>query len=860
MAGSRFHMAAVLMASAACTTAPSSACAADRDVYQFDLPAQNLGDSLRAVVAKAGWELYAAADDINGVAAPRLHGRYTPRQAIKLLLRGTNLSVRFDKGAVIIRARQVVARDKSPTENEIIVTGTHIRGAPPSAPVRTFSRDEINAQGFRDLGELARSIPQNFNGGQNPGVAGGGNQGVGNENSSSSSALNLRGLGPAATLTLLDGHRLAYDTVAQGVDLSQIPVAAIDRIEIVTDGASALYGSDAVGGVANIVLRRDYSGLLASTRLAGSTDGGNTQQQYDLLAGRRWSTGGAMLAASYANITAITARQRDYTQNLDPSSTLIPWQRQISTLAAGHQRLGENLTLEFDAQFNHRTSERAAPSLTTAGVRTSGLLARPRVTSGTINASLHWNVRNGWSLSAAGTYGISNNHIFSRRFTAGAESLRTELNYDNSIAVGEAGAEGPLFALPGGLARLAIGGGYRHVGLDVLITQTVKSITNTTTNIRSRRDVYYGYAELSLPFVGEANAQPFLRRLRLDLAGRYETYPGSAHLLTPKLGLVYAPASALTIRVNWGRSFKTQTLYQQYQSQQGVLFSAGTFNSPPSNMPVLMIAGGNPNLKPEKAETWSAGAALTPLDGLTFEATYFNIRYRDRVVSPLTSIVDVFTNPIYRDYITLSPSSEAVASAVAALPQGLSNSSGAPFDPAAVGAIVDASLQNAARQKLQGVDLSARYRIALPRENYVQFEAYGSYLDSNQQLSPGRPLLQLAGTIFNPPHWRGRLGATWKHDCLTLSAFGSYIGGTIDSRYAPTVHVGGFTTLDITAQIHSSARHGIYSGITLAASVRNLMNAKPDIIRNSIATDPPYDSTNYPATGRVISLTFSKAF
>src|SRR5690606_30755313 len=116
------------------------------------------------------------------------------------------------------------------------------------------------------------SIPQNFNGGQNPGVAGGGNQGVGNENASSSSALNLRGLGPAATLTLLNGHRLAYDTVGQGVDISQIPLNAIDRIEIVPDGSSALYGSDAVGGVANVILRRDYDDLYASARLGGSMD------------------------------------------------------------------------------------------------------------------------------------------------------------------------------------------------------------------------------------------------------------------------------------------------------------------------------------------------------------------------------------------------------------------------------------------------------------------------------------------------------------------------------------------------------------------------------------------------------------
>ncbi|EZP68916.1 TonB-dependent receptor [Sphingomonas paucimobilis] len=856
------RMMAALLAGAAAATMPVVAHAQDDRVYQFDLPAQNLGDALRSVAARAGWELYASADDINGIAAPRLEGTLTARQAIERLLAGTNLTARFTKGGVIIRGRSQAEEAVTDDEGnaEIVVTGTHIRGAIPTAPVRTFTREKIEEQGFRDLGDLARSIPQNFNGGQNPGVAGGGNQGVGNENSSSSSALNLRGLGPAATLTLLNGHRFAYDTIGQGVDISQIPLSAIDRVEIVTDGSSALYGSDAVGGVANIILRRDYDGLLAGARLGGSTDGGNTQQQYDLLGGARWSSGGALLAASFSNITAIDARQRDYTANLDGSSTLVPWQRQYSLLAAGHQKLGETLSLELDANFNRRISERAAPSLATADVRTNGLLARPTVTSATFNAALRWDVGNSWTLAATGTYGFSNNRIFSRRFSGGVETLRTFLNYDNEVAVAELNAEGVLFDLPGGQARLALGGGYRHTGLDVLIRQGSGTSAAVTTDIRSGRDVYYGFGELSLPIVGEANAAALLHRLQLNLAARYENYPGNSRLVTPKIGAVYEPHSAITIRANWGRSFKTQTLYQQYQARQGVLLPAFVFQSSPTSLPVLILAGGNTDLKPEKAETWSAGLSIRPLSGLELEGTYFRLRYRDRVVSPLTSLVDIFTNPIYRDFVALSPSQTEVAAAVASLPQGLSNSTGTPFDPAAVGALVDGSLQNAARQNLQGVDIVARYRVELSGGNSVQFDASASYLDSDQQLSPGNPFLRLAGTIFNPPHWRGRLGGTWKQDNVTLSANLNYIGGTSDTRFTPAEHVGSFTSLDLVGIIRSKASAGAFAGLDLTASVLNLFNTKPATIRNPIATDPPYDSTNYPVAGRVISLAISKAF
>src|SRR3546814_3459435 len=101
--------------------------------------------------------------------------------------------------------------------------------------------------------------------------------------SSDLSALNLRGLGPDATLTLFNGHRVAYDAIGQGVDISAVPLAAVDRIEVLTDGSSALYGSDAVGGVANVILRRDYDGAVASARVGGATDGGDFEQQYNLV-------------------------------------------------------------------------------------------------------------------------------------------------------------------------------------------------------------------------------------------------------------------------------------------------------------------------------------------------------------------------------------------------------------------------------------------------------------------------------------------------------------------------------------------------------------------------------------------------
>jgi iron complex outermembrane receptor protein len=204
-----------------------------------------------------------------------------------------------------------VKPDESAT---IIVTGSRIRGAAVAGEVITLDRQMIVAAGQVDLGEALRSLPQNFGGGQNPGVGSGG--GLINNNINSASSANLRGLGPDATLTLLNGHRLPYDSAFGGVDISAIPLAALDRIEVVPDGASALYGSDAVAGVVNVILRRDFEGVTTSAQLGASTDGGYFRRQADIVGGTTWQDGGFLVAYDYARNSEIAARQRSYASSL----------------------------------------------------------------------------------------------------------------------------------------------------------------------------------------------------------------------------------------------------------------------------------------------------------------------------------------------------------------------------------------------------------------------------------------------------------------------------------------------------------------------------------------------------------------
>jgi outer membrane receptor protein involved in Fe transport len=839
----------------------------------YDIQAQPLADALREYGRTSGHHLLFTEDLVRGKTAPRVRGTYSPEAALDQLLRGSGLRAEHGPdGTIMIRpaprpgvgpsqSGDTISANEDADQHDIVVTGSRIRGAQSPSPITSRTRQELQNAGFNDMGDVIRSLTQNYSGGQNPGVTGGGAQG-GQINLNSSSTLNLRGLGADTTLTLINGHRVAYDALIQGVDISAIPVAAIERFEVVTDGASALYGSDAVGGVANIILRRDFDGLETSARFGAATDGGYEQQQYNAVTGARWTTGGFMIAADFSRNTAIDARDRDYTASLDDSATLVPSARQVSIVAAGHQDIMPGVAFELDAQFNDRRSARATAFLATDSAFSDGSFNRPQVQSYSITPTVRLGLPAGWAGVVSGTYASSDTDIGSQRFADGVEVRRGQLYYDNRLHAIEVNAEGPLFETSAGAVRLALGGGYRSVRLGVLVTSITDGVTTTSEDITAHQNVYYGFGELSLPLVGPANRMPLLEALTLSAAARYENYRGVGDVLAPKLGIIYDPHPDISLRATWGRSFKAQTLYQAFQAREADLLPGEYFIGFPADRNVLILSGGNPGLKPERATSWTISVELRPVHGLTLEATYFNVHYRDRVASPLQSFLGAFADPLATDFYTLDPNIAQVNAAVASAPEGLSNQTGQPFDPATVGAIVDDSLRNISSQNIQGVDVAANYRLDLGPDQNIRFVGNASYLQSRQRVTPEQPSVQLAGTIFNPPHWRWRAGATWQRSNVTLSSFVNYIGGNLDDRIQlqPFERVGAFTSVDIVGRIRSTATSGAFRGVEAIVSVTNLLNEKPAFIRVIDPSDPPYDSTNYSSVGRVISLTLRKTW
>ncbi|MDF0543805.1 TonB-dependent receptor [Sphingobium sp. H39-3-25] len=822
----------------------------------YDLPSQDLGTALRAVGRASNSEIIFEARNVQGRQVPALSGSYTAKEAVDALLQGTNLIAVERQGTILIRDRFREAASElslEGTDSDIVVTGSRIRGASIPSPLFVESQQQMREAGLNNLGDVVRAIPQNFGGSQNPGAGLNVPERSGTSLSASSS-INLRGLGGDATLTLLNGHRLAYNGAFQAIDVSAIPIAALDRIEVIADGSSALYGSDAVAGVANIILKRDFQGFNTSARWAAATEGGSKQQQYSIVGGTVWSTGGFIAAYDFERDTAVQSSKRSYAATLAPGLTLYPALKRHNVVVAGHQSLTDSLVFKLDAHYNHRTSSNSY-ALTSAGMPTvSGGVATSSSTSFSVSPSLSLSLPSRWNVELAGVYSQDRAHYGTDSYFGGAVSS-TRGCYCNEFTTVEINADGPLFSLPGGDAKAALGGGYRSNRLHAFRT------LGTAQNIDVSQDAVYGFGEVSFPIVSPSQQIPFINKLVLSAAVRYEKYPGIDEVATPKIGGIFSPSPDIDIKGSWGRSFRAPTLYQQYNVQSAQLRAAALYGGTgfPATATALLVSGGNPDLEPEKATTWSATVAIHPrtISGARLEVSYFHVRYRDRIVAPVTFSTQSLSNLAFAEFVDRNPTNEAKA-AVTSNPSTFFNYTGAAYDPANVVAIIYNTNFNAAQQTAEGVDVLGEYGFDLAGIGSVRITGNGSYLKSKQRLSSLQAELPLSGTVFNPPHFRGRAGVTWTDSAASVAVFANFIGGVDDTRFGTPDRVGSMTTIDLTGRYTTPAGRGVLSNITLSLSAQNLGNTTPDLLRTTQVYEAPYDSLNYSPLGRLISFGISK--
>jgi len=833
-----------------------------QSVSESAIPAMPLNKALNAFAQREHLQLVYVSTIADGVRTQGAPAGLSAEKTLQKLLEGTGLKYRFLNAKTVtiyaspgprasrgkLTGKATASAEGTLTEpttlDTVSVTGTRIRGGSTPSPVITIGSEQIQQEGFSDLGEVIRSVPQNFSGGQNPGVTIGATAGgPGNRDVTGGSGMNLRGLGPDATLTLLNGRRMSYGGFAQAVDISAIPVDAVERLEIVPDGASAIYGSDAVGGVANVILKPDFDGVTVGARYGGATDGGLITREYNVTAGTAWDTGGLIVAGEKNSNDPIYSDQRYYTQSMYRPTTLWQGNDLRSGVLSLHQSLGNAVELHLDALKSERDVDQSEAFATTyypIGATTDTTLLAP---------SLEVQLPDDWTLTLSGAGGKDKTSVAQPLVNSadGSVTAKSFIAYRNKSRTYEIGAEGPLFTLPGGEARLATGVGYRHN--DLLYT------SGNTTEANGGESGRFAYAELNLPLVGPEQGIDGIERL--ELTGAVRTEDGDyGRVTTPKLGAVYSPSADFSLKASWGKSFKAPTLLQRYSTQTAIYYPASAFGTGyPADATALWLSGGNANLRPERARTWSATLAFHPeaLSGLDTELTWFDIDYTQRVLQPITTY-DVLGNRTYADFVDYDPTEAAQAAALAST-SNFYNYVGAPYDASKVVAIIDGRYVNAARQQIKGVDLSGSYRADLGT-GHLTIRGSASWLDSTQSLTAAQSPYNLAGTLFYPAKINSRIGVVWQQGGFTASLFGNYKSGVTDT--ADGRKGASFTTFDTTLRYDTGTRADAWSNLTLELSVQNLLNRAPPLFAVNSLTYTPYDSTNYSAIGRFLSLSVSK--
>lgn len=308
-----------LLLPAAMVLAAASTYAQSDEVLTLDIPAQDAGSALLKLAASSNMQIMLPDGAGTRVEVDGLKGEYRFEEALAALLTGTGLKHEFAGENVVViqeveRAGEPEAADEAPPADDEApielpdqtVTGTRLKGVDPASPLVVIQREDIERGGFSSLEDVFRTLPQNhssitsFSAVQQQRERG--VDGIDRLQSPiGASGINLRGIGSRSTLILVNGRRKAAAGQGNGAytDISSIPLSQVERIEVLLDGSSAVYGADAVAGVVNIILRNDYEGAILQARHEGSSSGADLTR---LNASKtfRWDSGFLSLSADVA--------------------------------------------------------------------------------------------------------------------------------------------------------------------------------------------------------------------------------------------------------------------------------------------------------------------------------------------------------------------------------------------------------------------------------------------------------------------------------------------------------------------------------------------------------------------------------
>ena len=284
-----------------------------QDEHRFDiaLSAAALSDALNQVAQQTGEDILFTADSVSGIRTAPISGRMSARSAVQHLLSGTRLEVLPGSShSLVVREKPATPAPSPPIETaakpepaepvarpieSVTITGTSFRGvAPVGGNLTSVDRGVIEKTAAINAQQMLKTVST---------ITGLGMSGVNQNAGNSYYAPTIHGLGASSsnsTLVLIDGHRIPLGGISLALpDPSIVPAIAVERVEVLAEGASSVYGSDAVAGVVNFITRKNYEGVIATAQIGTGNDYGTLSG--GLLAGTRWRGGSLMAALGYSH-------------------------------------------------------------------------------------------------------------------------------------------------------------------------------------------------------------------------------------------------------------------------------------------------------------------------------------------------------------------------------------------------------------------------------------------------------------------------------------------------------------------------------------------------------------------------------
>ncbi|USI73143.1 TonB-dependent receptor plug domain-containing protein [Sphingomonas morindae] len=764
-------------------------------------------------------------------------------------------------------------------QSDIIVTGTRASGitvAESAAPIKLVGADAISHVGQPNLNQVLTQLVPSFTA-----------QGFGGDTANLTLSASLRGLNPNETLVLVNGKRRHGTSNLQVLasafqggaapDLDYITPNAIDHIEVLEDGAAAQYGSDAIAGVINILLKHKDGGTFTATGGQYYKGDGET---YSTSLNYGWSNDrGFVNFTGFYRYHNFSNRGQYDTRVYDPATGDVPatvnptlaaayrampgWPNinyivgdARSKFGVGSYNAGYDLadsvqfytfgTIGFrkaESYENVRLPDRVVGSSTidpATGLFVAGtygapdaLVPRPQgfepqeavreldyqFTGGLKGdlAGFHWDL--------SGSYGADRAKI--KTLNSINKSLYVDTHNDQSdFYDGFYRAAETVFNLDvsreiGSIATLAAGGEYRN---------------NSYTIGGGEPNSYYGTGAQSFPgfnplaagrharhnyaIYGDVALTP-VEGLKLDGAVRYEDYSDFGHKTTWKATGRYDFTPAIAVRGTASTGFRAPTLAEEWYTAVNVSPTSATAQLAANSAAAKVL--GIQNLKPETSRNYSAGLVLRPTSRLTVTIDAYQIRIRNRIVGSGSLAADTSN--------ANDPVTRAIAAAGVVLEPGL---------PSFVSAFV-----NGPTTRTRGIDLVASYNADFDRFGKAVFTLSGAYNKTRITRAGAGTAIVPADELFNPqtysfltttlPRWKVIGGVNWSLGAFNLVARETYYSQSVALLYndndplAATSYA--YSRVKPAALTDLELDYHLTERITLAVGANNLFDKQPEKVR-----------------------------